>query len=287
MCRQTSCSGLIAALTAVAMPRYSDFAQARDAGRRSLNSALGDLAGDQVDFVAGGDRDQQAGVLGAGLRQHAGQRGVADHGADVELLGQLAQALVVGVDHGDVVVLGGQRCRHRGADLPRAENQDLHGHLCGARPADAAAIIAQRPRRLRFGTLLSAVGLDRLGAVAARAMAGSCDQEPVASVAEPTRRTRVPVASRRETARRSPRLGEQQQAVRGILVQPGAGRRQLLRAQAGESRTPRSARATCSRFCSFQSTRPISACGPAIARTRCISARAELLGSSTGWATKP
>ncbi len=100
-------------------------AQAGDAGR-GAELVLGDLAGDQVHFIARGHRDQQLGLLGAGLGQDAGQGAVADHGADVELLRQFAQALVVGVDHGDVVVFGRQGRSHRRADLARAQDEDLH-----------------------------------------------------------------------------------------------------------------------------------------------------------------
>jgi hypothetical protein len=111
-------------------------AQPRHAGGAG-ELALGDLAGDQVDLVAGGHGHEQARFVRARLRQHARMRGVADDRADVELLGQLAQALVVGVDHGDVVVLGGERRGDRGADLARAEDQDLHWGRSFVRPRGA------------------------------------------------------------------------------------------------------------------------------------------------------
>ena len=59
--------------------------------------------------------------------EHAGIRGVARHGADVEAVLQVAQDLVVRVDDGDFVgLLAGQVVRGRAADLAGAEDDDLH-----------------------------------------------------------------------------------------------------------------------------------------------------------------
>ena len=41
-----------------------------------------------------GHRHQHVGVVGAGLAQHRGERGLALHGADVEAVAEVAQAVV-------------------------------------------------------------------------------------------------------------------------------------------------------------------------------------------------
>ena len=66
---------------------------------------------------------------------------MADDGADVELLGQLAQPLVVGVDHCDVVALGRQRNHHVMAefgaahcvDYTQPDSVELAAQLVGGR----------------------------------------------------------------------------------------------------------------------------------------------------------
>ncbi len=82
-------------------------AQARDLGG-CLEQRIGDLAGDEIDFIAGGDGDDEFRIARAGVFQHARQAGMAEHGADIQFLGQVAQALYVVVHHGDVAVLAGQ-----------------------------------------------------------------------------------------------------------------------------------------------------------------------------------
>ena len=92
-----------------------------------LNRRPGDLARDHVDFVAVGERDEHVGVARAGGFEHAGLRGVADDGADVDAVLQVAQQLVVDVDDGDFVrLLAGEVIGRRAADLAGAENDDLH-----------------------------------------------------------------------------------------------------------------------------------------------------------------
>ena len=68
-----------------------------DAQRR-LEQAVGDLAGDHVDLVAGGQRDQHVGVLGAGLGQDGGVRAVAAQGAQVDPAADALQQLLVQID---------------------------------------------------------------------------------------------------------------------------------------------------------------------------------------------
>ena len=101
---------------------------------RGVEQGVGDLAGEHVDFVTVGHRNQHVGVIRAGLAQHGGERATADHGTDVQTVAEVAQALGVGVYHGDVVGLAGQVFRQRAADLAGTENDDLH---CTT-PVDAA-----------------------------------------------------------------------------------------------------------------------------------------------------
>ena len=102
-------------------------ADARDPGRRAKQRPR-DLAGDHVDFVAVGQRDQHVGARGAGLLERARARGIAADGADVEAVLQVAQHVVVDVDDGDVVgFLAGEVIGRGPADLAGAEDDDLHG----------------------------------------------------------------------------------------------------------------------------------------------------------------
>ena len=91
-------------------------ADAGDLGR-GVEQGVGDLAGDHVGLVAIGHRHQHVGVVGAGLAQHRGERGLALYGADVEAVAEVAQAVAVGVDHGDVVGFAGQVLGQCAADL--------------------------------------------------------------------------------------------------------------------------------------------------------------------------
>jgi hypothetical protein len=59
-------------------------------------------------------------------RSTVGKRPRPYHGADVQAVAQIAQAIGVGVDHGDVVGFAGQMFGQRAAHLPCAENDDLH-----------------------------------------------------------------------------------------------------------------------------------------------------------------
>jgi hypothetical protein len=132
-----------------------NFAQARDLGRR-LVERIRDLAGNQVDLVAGGHRDDQVGILRTRMAQHAGQGGMSDDGADIQTLGQLAQLGLVEIDHGDVAVLRRQRRRHGSAHLPGAEDQDLHVHPAAASPRSDAASNFPANSANRFRMLVAA-----------------------------------------------------------------------------------------------------------------------------------
>ncbi|MCY1178490.1 hypothetical protein D9M73_188400 [compost metagenome] len=102
------------------------FAHPGDA-RRGVEQGVGDLAGDHVHFVAVGHRHQHVGIVGAGLAQHGRIRGLAGDGADVQAVAEVAQALAVGVDHGDVVGFAGEVLGQCAADLAGTEDDDFHG----------------------------------------------------------------------------------------------------------------------------------------------------------------
>jgi hypothetical protein len=65
----------------------------------------GDLAGDHVDLVARGQRDEEVGALAARGEQRRRVGALPEDRADVEPVLQLAQDLVARVDDGDVIRL--------------------------------------------------------------------------------------------------------------------------------------------------------------------------------------
>ena len=93
---------------------------------RGVEQGVGDLAGDHVGLVAVGDGDQHVGILGAGFAQHPGMGAVAIHHPQVEFVLQFAQALAIGVDDGDVVVLAGEILSQGATHLTCAQNDDFH-----------------------------------------------------------------------------------------------------------------------------------------------------------------
>ena len=108
-------------------------AYARDLGRH-LEQGMADLAGDHVHLVRIGDRDQHVGLLGTRHLQRAGMRGVANEGAHVERVVDLADQVRRLVDDGDVIALGGQIAGDAGANLPRAADNHVHGCCLSFRP---------------------------------------------------------------------------------------------------------------------------------------------------------
>lgn len=111
---------------------------------RGVEQRIGYLAGDHVGFIAVGHRYQHVGVVSACLAQHRRQRAAALHGADVQAVAQVAQAVAIGVDHGDVVGFAGQVLCQRTAYLACAEDDDLHPLLptfCSY-PREAAILIS-------------------------------------------------------------------------------------------------------------------------------------------------
>jgi len=108
------------------------FAHSGDFGR-GVEQGIGHLAGDHVDLVAVGDRYQHVGIVGTGLAQHGGEGAATDNGADIQAVAQVAQALGIGIDHGDVVGFPGQVFGERAADLAGTEDDDLHKRSLTAR----------------------------------------------------------------------------------------------------------------------------------------------------------
>ncbi len=106
-------------------------ADARDAGGH-IEQGGRDAARHQVGFVALRDRDQHVGVLGAGLLQDRGVRGMAAHGAQIEAVLQQRQPGGVEVDDGDVVVFRDQAFGQVGTDLAGAEDDDFHMRGAGS-----------------------------------------------------------------------------------------------------------------------------------------------------------
>ena len=100
-------------------------ADPRDPGR-GVEQVECHLAGDHVGLVAVGDREQHVGVLRPRAAQHVGVRREAGQGAEVEVLLEVAQRVRGVVDDGDVIGLAGERCGHRAAHLPGAQDEDLH-----------------------------------------------------------------------------------------------------------------------------------------------------------------
>ena len=102
-------------------------ADAGDLGLRA-EQAPGHVAGDHVDLVAVGERDDHVGVAGTGRLERTRTGGVALHRADVDAVLQVAQQALVRVDDGDVVGLfAGQVVRRSPADLAGPEDDDFQG----------------------------------------------------------------------------------------------------------------------------------------------------------------
>ena len=93
---------------------------------RDVEQRVGDLAGDHVDLVGIGHRDQELGVPGAGLLEHLGMRGKAGDRLDVQALTDLLGQLLALIDHRDVIAGAGQVAGDVVTDLPGAADNDLH-----------------------------------------------------------------------------------------------------------------------------------------------------------------
>src|SRR5690606_26244730 len=152
-------------------------ADAGDLGGRAVER-VADLAGDHVGLVTVGDGNHHVGVLRACLVEHGGVGGVAVHGADVQPLLQVLQELGVAVHHRDVVgLLAGEAVRHGRPDLPRTEDENLHG----ARTLRTRAV-ACKPR------LVSSVDRRHLIIESAPATAVTCRPRPFRMRTVPTRK---------------------------------------------------------------------------------------------------
>ena len=81
----------------------------------------GHFAGQQIGFVAAGERQQHIGVGGAHLFEQHRRGAVADHGLHIDQAADVAQGVFVGVDDADVVVGHiRQLLRDGGTDLAAA-----------------------------------------------------------------------------------------------------------------------------------------------------------------------
>src|SRR6185295_5267426 len=98
----------------------------RDPSRRAEQRER-DLARDHVDRVAVRERDDDVGVAAARALDHVGVRRVADDGAHVEPVLELAQHVGILVDDRDLVGFFARKAERGGAaDLPGAEDEYLH-----------------------------------------------------------------------------------------------------------------------------------------------------------------
>jgi len=98
-------------------------ANACDFGR-DVEHGRSQFAGDQIGFVALGDREYQVGIAGAGTFEGFRVTGIADDGAQVQAILQLAQPIGVDIDDGDVVCFRNQVFGDGAADLPGTENDN-------------------------------------------------------------------------------------------------------------------------------------------------------------------
>src|SRR4051812_15206818 len=115
-------------------------AYARDAARH-VEHAGGDAAGDQIRLVGLGNRDQQVGIVDAGLDENRGMGAAADDRAQVEPLLQRTQALRLDIDYRDVVRFRNEALSDRAADLPGPEDYDLHS---SRRPTGSPSALSLR-----------------------------------------------------------------------------------------------------------------------------------------------
>ena len=115
------------------------------------------LAGDHVDLVRLGHRDDHVGVGATGPFQYVRVRGEADERADVEGVADLLRQRRRLLDDGDVVVAVGQIAGDVEADLPGSANDEFHGRARPFRPSPPGWRL--RAGLLLFGTL-DAQGLE-------------------------------------------------------------------------------------------------------------------------------
>ncbi len=92
-----------------------------------LEQGVGHLTGQHVDLVGAGHRHQHVGILHAGADEYVRVATHAPHGADVQAVLEVRQAVDVDVDDGDIVGLAGQVLGQGAAHLAGADNDNLHG----------------------------------------------------------------------------------------------------------------------------------------------------------------
>ena len=127
------------------LPSWNSGERTRAMRRRHVEHVVRDLAGHEVGLV------QRARRRSACRRRRApasrstdGLDAVADHAAQVEAVLQLAQALRVGVDDGDVVALGDQALGDAFADAAGAEDEDVQRRAPGRSGSSARRTCLRR-----------------------------------------------------------------------------------------------------------------------------------------------
>ena len=86
-----------------------------------------DFAGDDIDLIAVGERHQDVGIGDAGGFEHRRIGAITRHRADIQPILQIAQHVLVGIDHRDFIRRLAREVVGRGApDLAGAQYQDLH-----------------------------------------------------------------------------------------------------------------------------------------------------------------
>src|ERR1700676_210216 len=104
-------------------------AHTRNLLRRAVQGPR-NMAGQHVDLVAVGQRDENIGGGDTRGLQDARARRIAVHRANVESILQIAQDLLVQVDDGHVIrFLAGEVIRRRAADLSCAQYDDFHSRI--------------------------------------------------------------------------------------------------------------------------------------------------------------
>ena len=163
--------------------RYSGFVVRTTVVVR-VRAGLRDHRRDDVRLVARRAGDQEVGLRDARRREHAPAGAVPLDRGDVVALRERREALLVEVDHGQLVLVV-ERLDDRRSDLAGADDEDLHrGEVTAPRSSDPVAIVRarevaartrlrRRPRRRVRGRRLDAAGRSRAASRRARSRAAS------------------------------------------------------------------------------------------------------------------
>nr|VUD28812.1 Uncharacterised protein [Raoultella sp. NCTC 9187] len=93
---------------------------------RRIKQGIGDLAGHHIGFIRTGDGNQHVGIIRSGFAQYARMRAMPLNNTQVKLILQTAQAVTVGINQGNIVVLSDEVFRESSANLSGAQNNNLH-----------------------------------------------------------------------------------------------------------------------------------------------------------------